>query len=284
MTGPYISCPDAYLEKMRLKNYSLNTMRTYHMMLMKYLNSFNKEIEIINSFAEQEINTYHRQMIQAKKYSFSTINQSLNAIKYYYNEILDKGLEPELIERPKKNKELPKVLTKEEVRDIIRVLKNQKHQCMVFISYSSGVRIGEILELRIADIDFERKMIHVRDAKGRKDRYTILSSKMGLMLKSYLRIFKPKDYLFEGQYGGKYSASSVTKFWKRALAEAKVKYSYTFHSLRHSFATHLLENGTDIRYIQQLLGHSSSRTTEIYTHISHRYVGNIKSPGDMLDI
>jgi site-specific recombinase XerD len=280
----YISCPDAYLERMRLKNYSINTLRTYHTMLLKYLNSFHSNIEIINSYTEQEINTYHRNMIQAKKYSFSTINQSLNAIKYYYNEILNRNLEPELLERPRHNQELPKVLAKEEVRDILRVIKNEKHRCMVFLSYSSGVRIGELLHLKTEDIDFERNMIHVRDAKGRKDRYTILSQKVALMLSKYLRHYKPKSYLFEGQYGGKYSSSSVAKFWKKALKEAEVKYDFTFHSLRHSFATHLLENGTDIRYIQQLLGHSSSRTTEIYTHISHRYVGNIKSPGDLLDV
>ncbi len=280
----YISCPDAYLEKMKLRNYSINTIRTYHGMLLRYLNSFKSNIEIINTFAEAEINQYHREMVQSKKYAFSTINQSLNAIKYYYNEILEKGLEPEYIERPRKNRDLPKVLTKEEVRDVINAIQNLKHRSIVFLSYSSGLRIGEIIELKIEDLDFERRMIHVRDAKGRKDRYTILSDKMAVMLKKYLRNYRPKEYLFEGQYGGKYSPTSTNKFWKRALKAAQVKFDYTFHSLRHSFATHLLENGTDIRYIQQLLGHSSSRTTEIYTHVSKKYVSNIKSPGDLLNI
>ena len=216
-------------------------------------------------------------MIQAKKYSFSTINQSLNAIKYYYNEILNRNLEPELLERPKPNQELPKVLAKEEVRDILRAIKNEKHRSMVFLSYSSGVRIGELLHLKPEDIDFERNMIHVRDAKGRKDRYTILSQKVALMLSKYLRNYKPKSYLFEGQYGGKYSSSSVTKFWKRALKEARVKHDFTFHSLRHSFATHLLENGTDLRNIQALLGHNSLKTTEIYTHVAASSFNKIKN-------
>ena len=280
----YISCPDAYLEKMRLKNYSLNTIRTYHSMLMKFLNSFDLALEIINAYNEEEINIYHRQMIQEEHYSYSTINQSLNAIKYYYNEVLGRGLEPEYIERPMKNRELPKVLTKEEIIDILKSIQNLKHKSLVFLSYSSGMRMGELLNLKIEDLDFERKMIHVRGAKGRKDRYTILSGNMIKILRRYLKNFRSKEYLFEGQYGGKYSSSSVAKSWKRVLKKARVKYAYTFHSLRHTFATHLLENGTDIRYIQQLLGHSSSRTTEIYTHVSTRYVSNIKSPGDMLDI
>ncbi len=278
----YTSCPDAYLEKMRLRNYSLNTIRTYHSMLMKFLNSFDVPLEIINSFSEEEINKYHREMIQSEKYSFSTLNQSLCAILYYYNEVLDRGLEPEYIERPMKNRELPKVLTKEEVKEILKSVKNLKHKSIIFLSYSSGMRIGELLNLKVEDLDFERKMIHVRDAKGRKDRYTILSDNMTKIIRRYLSNFRPKEFLFEGQYGGKYSSGSVAKFWKRALAETRVKYAYPFHSLRHSFATHLLENGTDIRYIQQLLGHSSSRTTEIYTHVSTRYVSNIKSPGDLL--
>lgn len=213
-----------------------------------------------------------------------TTNQMIDAIKYYYNEVLDRGLNPEYIERPMKNRELPKVLTKAEVKEILKSIPNLKHKSMVFLSYSSGMRVGELLNLKVEDLDFERKMVHVRDAKGRKDRYTILSVNMIVILRRYLRNFKPKEYLFGGQYGGKYSASSVAKFWKRALIKARIKHDYTFHSLRHSFATHLLENGTDIRYIQQLLGHSSSRTTEIYTHISNRYVSNIKSPGDLLDV
>ena len=280
----YISCPDIYLEKMKLRNYSMNTIRTYHSMLMKFFNSYDFALEIIDAFTEKEINEYHRDMIQSGKYSFSTINQSLCAIKYYYKEVLGRDLEPEYIERPMKSRELPKVLTKDEVKNIVRSISNLKHKCVVFLSYSSGMRIGELLNLKVEDIDFERQMIHVRGAKGRKDRYTILSDNMMRLLRSYYSNFRPRDYLFEGHYGGKYNASSVGKFWKRALKEAMVKHNFTFHSLRHSFATHLLENGTDIRYIQQLLGHSSSRTTEIYTHISKRYVGNIKSPGDLLDI
>ena len=278
----YISCPLAYLEKMRLRNYSINTMRTYHSLLLRFFNSHKFNIEIINNFTEEEINQYHREMIQSKKYSYSTINQSLNAIKYYYNEILNRALEPEYIERPKKAKDLPKVLNKKEVIAVMKTIKNLKHKCIVFLSYSSGLRIGELLELKTEDLDFERSLIHVRDAKGRKDRYTLLSENMGKLLKRYLDEQNPREYLFEGQHGGKYSPTSIGKVWRRALKDAGITTKYTFHSLRHSFATHLLENGTDLRYIQQLLGHSSSRTTEIYTHVSNRYMGNIKSPGDLL--
>ena len=251
---------------------------------MKFINSYDQKMEVIDRFAEEEINVYHREMIQKNKFSFSYINQSLNAIKYYYNKILNRGLEPELLDRPKKMNELPKVLAKEALKGILGSLRNEKHKTMVFLAYSSGVRIGELLNLRITDLDFERALLHIQQAKGRKDRYTILSQKVIPMLRKYLHTNKPKDYLFEGQYGGKYSNSSVNKFWGKALKEARIAYAYTFHSLRHTFATHLLESGTDIRYIQQLLGHSSSKTTEIYTHVSTRYLGNIKSPGDLLDL
>lgn len=279
----YKSCPITYLEKMKLGNYSINTMKTYHAMFMKFINSFDQKMEIIDRFAEEEINVYHREMIQKNKFSFSYINQSLNAIKYYYNHILDRGLEPALLDRPKKMKDLPKVLAKKEIKAILGTIQNEKHKTMVFLTYSAGIRVGELLELRVTDLDFDRALLHIQKAKGRKDRYTILSQKVIPMLRKYLYTYKPKDYLFEGQYGGKYSNSSVNKFWGKALKEAHINYAYTFHCLRHTFATHLLENGTDIRYIQQLLGHSSSKTTEIYTHVTTRHIGSIKSPGDLLD-
>lgn len=279
----YKTCPIIYLEKMKLANYSINTMRTYHGMLMKFINFYDQEMGVIDRFAEEEINAYHREMMQVKKISFSYLNQSLNAIKYYYNNILGRGLKPELLDRPKKMKDLPKVLAKKEIKAILGAIQNEKHKTMVFLAYSAGIRIGELLKLRISDLDFERALLHIQKSKGRKDRYTILSQKVISMLRKYMLSNNLKDYLFEGQYGGKYSNSSVNKFWGRALKEAQIKYPYTFHCLRHTFATHLLENGTDIRYIQQLLGHSSSKTTEIYTHVSTRYIGSIKSPGDLLD-
>lgn len=280
LKGQYISCPDAYLESLKLKNYSINTIRTYHNMLLRYFNHFPVDLSIINSYGAEEINEYHRQMIQCKKYSFSTINQSINAIKYYYKEILQKPLSLEQLNVPKKEKPLPKVLTPDQLSAVISQIDNIKHKSMVLLAYSSGIRIGELLNLKVEDLDFDRRMLHIRGAKGRKDRYSILSNTVIEMLKQYIKAYGPKAYLYEGQHGGRYSNSSVQKLWKRALRAAGISETYNFHCLRHSFATHVLENGTDIRFIQQLLGHRSSRTTEIYTHVSNRYITNIKSPGD----
>ncbi len=282
LTGQYTSCPDAFVEKLKLQGYSLNTIKTYHGMLLRYINYFEKPLEIINAHTESEINAYHRDMIQSGKFSFSSVNQSLNAIKYYYNEVLGKSLRPDLIERPMGEKTLPKVLTPAQLSAALKQIDNLKHKSMVLLTYSSGIRIGEMLSLRLEDINFERKMLHIRGAKGRKDRYTILSQSIIDLLRKYLEAYSPKVYLYEGQFGGKYSASSVRKIWKRALKGAGISEQFNFHCLRHSFATHLLENGTDLRYIQQLLGHNSSRTTEIYTHVSNRHLSNIKSPGDYL--
>jgi len=284
LDGQYISCPDAYVEKLRLQGYSLNTMRTYHSMLLRYLNHFELPLDMIDQFTEKEVNGYHRELIQSNRFSFSTINQSLNAIKYYYREIMGRPLNLEQIERPASDKKLPKVLTAGQLSDTLRQINNLKHKVMVLLTYSSGIRMGELLNLRRSDVNLERKMLHIRGAKGRKDRYTIMSDSVINMLNIYLKEFNPKEYLFEGQYGGKYSSSSVQKIWKKALGQAGISESFNFHCLRHSFATHLLENGTDIRYIQQLLGHGSSRTTEIYTHVSNRYLGNIKSPGDSVNL
>ncbi len=282
--GEYIPCPVVYLESLKMKNYSINTIRTYHGLLLRFLNHWDTNIEIINSYTEDEVNAYHRLMIQSKKFSYSTINQSLNAIKYYFKEVLGKPLSTERIEKPKGSKQLPKVLTANQVTEVLKTVRNTKHQTMIFLAYSAGIRIGELLSLKPEDINYERRMLHIRSAKGRKDRYTILSEKVMRLIKKYMEEFRPKDFLFEGQFGGKYSNSSIQKIWKRALKAAGIKGNFSFHCLRHSFATHLLENGTDIRYIQQLLGHQSSRTTEIYTHISNRYINNIKSPGDDVDL
>lgn len=284
LVGHYISCPDIYVEKLKLQGYSMNTIKTYHGMLLRYLNFFDSSIEIINSYSEKEINDYHRTMMQDERFSFSSVNQSLNAIKYYYRQVLERQLSPDLIENPGREKKLPKVLSPGQLSATLQQIKNLKHKCMVLLTYSSGIRIGELLTLKPADLDFDRRMLHIRGAKGRKDRYTILSQSIIDLLKEYIEAYRPKEFLYEGQYGGRYSGSSVQKVWKRALRGAGISEKFNFHCLRHSFATHLLENGTDLRYIQQLLGHSSSRTTEIYTHVSNRHLSNIKSPGDFVQL
>lgn len=172
------------------------------------------------------------------------------------------------------------MLSKEEVLAIIRHTNNIKHQCIVSLLYSAGLRRGELLNLKLTDVDSERMLIRVENGKGGKDRYTLLSKMLLQDLRQYYRIWKPKEYLFEGQSGGKYSGRSVGQLLAQAAQRAGIRKRVTPHMLRHSFATHLLENGTDLRYIQSLLGHSSSKTTEIYTHVAVNSFKSIKNPLD----
>ena len=181
------------------------------------------------------------------------------------------------IERPHKKKTLPKVISKEDVLAIIKNTQNIKHKCIISLLYSSGLRRSELLNLKLEDIDSKRMLIHIRYAKGGKDRYTILSRNVLDDLRSYFKVYKPKSWLFEGSHNKQYSASSVVKLIDRAVKKAGIRKKVTPHTFRHSFATHLLEEGTDLRYIQHLLGHNSSKTTEIYTHVATSSFKNIKN-------
>lgn len=284
-TSGYKSCPIKYLERLRHKNYSWSTIRTYHSYLVKFINSYREQsFEQINAFEPSEIDTYHEKMMQQNEISVSAVNQSVNAIKFYYREILGKEVQTDSVLRPKRGRQLPTTLTEGEVESIIKQLKNIKHSCMILLLYSSGLRISELIDLRIEDVQSDKLMLFLKGAKGNKDRYTILSQRLLEKLREYYKIYKPKYWLFEGQFGGQYSPQSVRKLLKEAVRKANIKKHVTPHTLRHSFATHLLESGTDLRYIQVLLGHSNSKTTEIYTHVSNLNLEKIKSPGDNLDI
>lgn len=190
------------------------------------------------------------------------------------------------VERPRKKESLPKVISIEEVHTIINNTNNIKHKCIVSLLYSAGLRRGELLNLKIEDIDSKRMVINVRNGKSGKDRITILSPTVLVDLRNYIREWKPKPkiFLFESIIGDKYSSASVSKIVKNAAKKGRVKKQVTPHMLRHSFATHLLENGTDLRYIQVLLGHSSSKTTEIYTQVATNNIRAIKSPIEMLNL
>jgi|SRR5688500_10668422 len=191
----------------------------------------------------------------------------------------------DLIHRPKRSKKLPNVLSKEEVKAILSASKNIKHRAMLSLLYSCGLRRSELLQLRITDVDSGRKLLIVRQSKGRKDRVVPLSEKIIATLREYYKTFKPKTWLFEGQKeGDPYSEKSLENVLKQAVAKTKIKKPVSLHWLRHSYATHLLESGTNLRYIQEILGHSSSRTTEIYTHVSTISLQQIKSPFDDLGI
>jgi integrase/recombinase XerD len=281
----FLSCPVAYLERMQLLGYSPRTMRTYHSLLLRFLNTYAAQgLAAINQFSPEQINQYH-QALQQRGQSFTFINQSINAIKFYYSKVLNR-LEISLneVDRPAKAHKLPKVLSQQEVAAILRAPANLKHRCLLQLLYSGGLRISEVINLKLSDVQSHRNLLLIRGGKGRKDRTTLLSGRLLEELRSYYLQYKPKVWLFEGQDGGVYSVESIRKVFRAALKKAGIKREATPHTLRHSFATHLLEQGTDLRYIQELLGHSSSKTTEIYTHITQHGLGQIISPLDRLNI
>ncbi len=273
----YINCPASYLEKLELRQYSYNTAKTYITMFEKFINYY-KEKEIIE-INDNDIRSYLLTIIKNGK-SASYQNQMINSIKFYYESVLGMPNRFYEIERPKKEHLLPKIVSKEELISMINSISNLKHKCIVSLLYSAGLRRSELIHLKLTDIDSKRMIINVRQAKGKKDRLTLLSSNLLLDLRKYFLKYKPKEYLFEGQHGGQYSPQSVLKIVKNSARKSGIKQKVTPHMLRHSFATHLLENGTDLRYVQVLLGHNSTKTTEIYTQVAINNIKEIKSPLD----
>lgn len=273
----YRFAPKEYFEKLEFKRYSMNTARTYISCFEKFINAFpNHELIEIN---EEDIQRYLNGLAR-EGVSGSQLNQAINSIKFYYELILQMPNRFYSIERPFKSERLPKVLSKEEVISIINATGNIKHRCILGLLYSSGLRRQELLNLRIQDIDSKRMMVTIYQGKGRKDRVTVLSEKVLIDLRAYFKEWKPKHYLFEGPKGEMYGKTSVSKILNNASKKAKIGKKVTPHMLRHSFATHLLEAGTDLRYIQTLLGHNSSKTTEIYTQVSLGHMQQVKSPFD----
>ena len=278
----YRKCPKTFIESLQLKRYSENTIRIYASMFEEFINYYNSKE--INDISEKEILAFLRYLVIERGVSTSYQNQSVNAIKYYYEKVLGGTRKFYFVDRPKKEKTLPVVLSKEEVSILIKSIDNLKHKCIIMLAYSGGLRLSELLSLKINDIDKERGVIRINAAKGKKDRITLLSRNLFVVLQEYLEIYQPNEYLFEGQNGGIYSAASVQKLMRRAVKKAGIKKNATMHSLRHSFATHLLEQGTDLRYIQQLLGHGSIKTTEIYTHITNKGLDKIDNPLDNIEL
>lgn len=280
-TRHYKHCPESYLQKLELKRYAPNTIKTYVTLFEKFIN-FYHDIEI-NSLNENDIRLYLQSVIKEGK-SHSYINQAINSIKFYYEIVLEMPNRFYSVERPRKQKKLPKVISKEEILAIINQCNNIKHKCIVSVLYSAGLRRAELLNLKISDIDSNRMVINIRDAKGNKDRITLLSLKVLEDLRIYITEWKPKTWLFEGKEGVQYSSTSVREIIKNAARRAGIIKNITPHMLRHSFATHLLESGTDLRYIQVLLGHSSTKTTEIYTQVAINNIKGIESPFDSLNL
>ena len=279
LENTYRACPESYLIKLELKRYAYNTAKTYISLFEKFINRFYKIP--LNELTENEIRQYLKELNDQSK-SNSYIHQAINSIKFYFEIVLGMPNRFYEIERPRPQTTLPKVLSIEEVMALINNTNNYKHRCIVSLLYSAGLRRSELINLNLTDIDSDRMLIHVKNAKGNKDRYTILSKTTLIDLRIYFKKWRPKKFLFEGPKGNQYSPSSVLKIVNKAGEKANIKKRVTPHMLRHSFATHLLENNTDLRYIQSLLGHSSSTTTEIYTQVATKFLQVVQSPLDLI--
>jgi len=266
-------------KELSIRRYSKSTIKSYIRVNRDFLIFTGKSPEEIEN---GDVKKYLYYMVNQKKVATSTLNIIINALKFYYGEVLKKDFIIE-VKRPKKDKKLPVVLSREEVKRILDVTTNIKHKAILMLMYSGGLRVGEAVRLKPKDIDPERGLIHIKGSKGRKDRYTILSQNVMIVLREYYTRYKPKEWLFEGTKPGKHiSTRTVQAIFKRACIKAGIKKDVSVHSLRHSFATHLLESGVDLRYIQEILGHKSSKTTEIYTHVSRASLTKIKNPLDSI--
>jgi integrase/recombinase XerD len=272
----------AMQRKLEVARYSPNTIETYLNATKLFFLHFPKQLP--QDISTADIEAYQHELATTRKVSNSYLNQVVNAVRYYYKDVLGDAYRVKFIERPRGERKLPKVLSEQEVAAILKAPTNLKHRCILMLIYSAGLRLGELIALERTDIIPERKQVLIRGGKGGKDRVSLLSDKLLLLLDEYLGTSEPQRYLFEGPKGAQYSDTSVQQVFKQAKKKAGITAPATVHTLRHSFATHLLENGTDLRYIQTLLGHASSKTTEIYTHVSTKAIGKIRSPLDNLDL
>lgn len=266
---------------MKARRYSINTISTYTDGLKVFLRFFaGKDLSAIDN---NDLQVFNNEYILANKFSAAYQNQIINGVKLFFRIVEHRSMQVELIYRPKSPKLLPNVLSKEEIKSILNAHSNLKHKVMLSLIYACGLRCGELLQLKPEHIDSKRKVLIIKQSKGRKDRIAPLSESIIKLLREYYILHKPLIYLFEGQQKGEaYDVRSLQQVLKQALQKCHINKPVSLHWLRHSYATHLLENGTDLRYIQEILGHSSSRTTEIYTHVSTKSIQNITSPFDYL--
>lgn len=274
--------PEGYLELLERKRYSPSTIKTYRAYFSDFM-EYHKGRNI-DRLKVADINKYILYLVNEKKISVSQHNMRINAIKFYYEQV--KGGQRQYyggITRAKEYKSLPEVLSRNEVARILACLSNRKHRCMISLIYSAGLRRSELLNLTPKDIISERMLVRIM-GKGRKCRYSLLSEKLLKDLREYFKEYRPQKWLFEGETPGEqYSASALVKILKEAASRAGIKHRVHVHMLRHSFATHLLEQGTDLRTIQELLGHNDIKTTSIYLHVTSAHKSSIPNPLDSLD-
>jgi site-specific recombinase XerD len=258
---------------LKLQNYSAKTRKSYLLYIKQYLD-FVKDKKFKNK--QETIEKFLLKKIENKK-SSQTVNLALNSIKFLHKEVLKDSDKIDL-KFAKRNKKLPIVLSKREIEKILKNINNQKYKLAVALAYAGGLRISEVQNLKIKDVDLEELTIHLKNAKGKKDRITVFPEKLKTDFQNLIAGKNADEFVFGSSRGGKLTSRSFQVVFKKALQKAKIKKPATFHSLRHSFATHLLENGTDVRYVQELLGHANIRTTQIYTQVTNPKLKNIKSP------
>lgn len=274
---------DALRQKLQIRRYSESTQSSYLYMFKAFLRFYYPGD--VRQISRGAVMDYLEHLITEKDVSASFQNQAINAIKFYLEQVLSYPTQYYRLDRPIREKRLPQVLSKSELEKILGTIHNLKHLAILTTIYAAGLRIGELVDLRIGDIDSKAMRIWVRQGKGKKDRITLLSPSLLKLLRRYYVQHKPKDWLFEGPGGGRpYSTSSIRKILKRACHRAGIRKHVVVHTLRHSFATHLLEQGVNLRYIQELLGHSNPNTTEIYTHVSRSDMIEISSPLEEMKI
>ncbi len=271
---------EAFRNMLVLKMYSSNTVRNYCNEFRRLLRLLGKKN--VDDLKKQQLQSYLLWLIEKQGCSEAQVHTAINAIKFYFENVLRKPKMYYDVPRPKKPIKLPPILAEEEVVNMLKKIDNLKHRAIVMTGYSAGLRVSEIVNLKVNDIDSKRMMMHLHGAKGKKDRMVPLSKKLLETLRQYYSKYKPKEYLFEGTGGGVYSTRSIQIILKAAKEKARIRKTGSTHTLRHSYATHLLESGTDLRYIQELLGHNSVKTTMRYTHVSKKGIAKIESPLDRL--
>lgn len=274
----------AYVELLKLKNYSSNTLKTYKNWFIIFLNHFSdRKPSTITKYEIMDFLVHYR---NSEKWSSTVQNQMINAIKFFYEQLLNRPQEVYDLPRAKKEFRLPAVFSEQELKRIILATENLKHRTILCLAYSGGLRVSELVNLKIRDIDTDRMVITLRAAKGKKDRQVMLSPVILELMRAYYiaERVKPKVWLFEGQYGGQYTTRSIEEVIKNSKKKAGVTKKGSIHALRHSFATHLMESGTDLMTIKDLLGHNSLSTTSIYTHVSKKHISKVQSPLDKLGL
>lgn len=266
--------------ELKLKAYSTNTAKVY-------LGEFSQLLILlknhpVDTLTPERLKSYMLYCVNELKLSETHIHSRLNALKFYFEQVLHKEKFFIDIPRPKSKSTLPKVLSTKDIKKLFDVTTNPKHKLMLQLCYGMGLRVSEVVKLKITDVDSKRMQVLIENSKGKSDRYVNLPESVLVLLRTYYKVYKPKHFLFEGQYGGQYSIRSVQAVFKNGMRLAKINKPVGIHSLRHSYAAHLLEYGTDMAFIQKLLGHSDMKTTMVYAKVGKKEIQKVKSPLDQM--